>query len=453
MSWIFTEAGITPRFLSAMDYGYALEATPDSIILISLALIMLLSYSVFPFRGAGVHIPREFAGASGIVAFITMFFVVQNKLDVMFPFRNLDAKATNSSRRIRRSFSTPWESHLIDPTKPKKNLILIEVESLESKAIGKFNSWFPKSMPYLSSLTETSMYFTNIRMQPYTTWSAAGMFVVQCGLPLLQDDVHWDVRQFGDFHGYRRVPCISNFLYQNGYRLYAFCSATCNIMNMKNFLITRGFHTQDSDEHGFGDDTSLFHWLERSMLPDLKGSSEPFVLLILSDDTHFIEFRVGSTCNDYLGDEGYPQGLRSFTCVDQLLKEFVDKVKELGLDENTEIVIYGDHIAMGDQTSVYGPNSERNLSVFFPLRAQDEGWRIGRSKDLSYYDMAPTIMELMNIEYSPPFPFGRSMLKPGKGEVPNVNDFKQIYRFVTGLDSYENVRCLGQKGFCQGDEY
>jgi phosphoglycerol transferase MdoB-like AlkP superfamily enzyme len=185
-------------------------------------------------------------------------------------------------------------------------------------------------------------------------------------------------------------------------------------MRMKNFLTERGYRTQDVVEHFRKDDDGLFDLLENEVLPMLaERKKQPFVLLILNADTHAPEFFVGQKCDDYLSNEGYPQLYRSFTCFDQRLERFTNVMRKLGLDKNTELVIYGDHLAMGDVQSLLG--SERNLTLFFPLRKQDEGWARGTRKPLTYYDFCPTLMELLEIDHSPPFPFGADIFGPDVG--------------------------------------
>ena len=449
-SWMYTGNGITFRFIHAMDLAYALQSVPGTVMALFLLFLFAMAFCFFPFAGKSVRIPHTVLAIVAAIALVSSYFFVSNKLDILYPFRRIENIRAPASERIENSFSQRWRASM---TGKKKNLIMIEIESLEANAIGKFNKRYPKSMPYLSSLTDSAMYFTNIKSQPYTTWSAAGMFVAQCGLPLLQDDVHWDVRQHGDFLGYRRVPCIPDFLRLNGYKLYAYCSASCEIMNMKNFFIDRGYHTEDEIEHRCANDESLLSMLEDDVLPRLAKESQPFMLIILNDDTHFINYRIAGVCDDHLRSEGYPMSLRAYTCVDYMISKFMERVKELHLDENTEIVIYGDHLTMGDKTSVFGRNSERNLTVFFPLHKQDLEWKSSLSQPRSYYDLAPTILQFLGVEYSPPFPFGSTLLSPEVGPVPTTNDLMQIYKHVTGHSTFDRVRCLGRAGFCEGNEY
>ena len=135
-----------------------------------------------------------------------------------------------------------------------------------------------------------------------------------------------------------------------------------------------------------------------------------------------------------------------------MIQKFVERIKELGMDENTEMVVFGDHLSM-TRTKFFRSQSDRTLSVFFPLHEQDEGWRIGSSKEVTYYDLAPTIMDLLGVEYSPPFPFGSSMIRPGKGYAPVTDDLKHIYQIIRGTNSLEQVTCHGKPGFCRCIEH
>jgi phosphoglycerol transferase MdoB-like AlkP superfamily enzyme len=217
-------------------------------------------------------------------------------------------------------------------------------------------------------------------------------------------------------------------------------------------MIERGFKTQDSAEHHRTNDDELFDLLENDVLPSLANTkNQPFSLLILNADTH-PDFTIGAKCDDYLDKEGYPKVYRSFTCFDQHLRRFMEKLSSLGLDRNTEVVVYGDHLTMFAQDFWLG--ADRNMTIFLPLRPQDEKWQKAQNgKRMSYYDFAPTIMELLGIDYAPPFPFGKDILGSQQGELPNLDDLQLIYGMATGDVRNETARCLGAVGFCTSNEF
>jgi phosphoglycerol transferase MdoB-like AlkP superfamily enzyme len=126
------------------------------------------------------------------------------------------------------------------------------------------------------------------------------------------------------------------------------------------------------------------------------------------------------------------------------------RFQELGLHKNTEVVIYGDHLTMGNMKGLMaGP---RNLTMFMPLRMQDSKWRRAQfGKTMSYYDLAPTIMDLLEIDYSPRFPFGESLLGETAGRTPSIADMQFIYQIIFGKKS--NATCRGRLGVCHEDDF
>jgi phosphoglycerol transferase MdoB-like AlkP superfamily enzyme len=275
--------------------------------------------------------------------------------------------------------------------------------------------------------------------------------VTQCGFPLLVTDVHWNVRQHLEYDAFASLHCLPDFLGAAGYRLFAYCAGACDVMRMKAFMKERGFRTQDSADHHRTNDDELFDLLFRDVLPGLAALPHPFALLILNADTH-PDFTIGPACDDYLLRAEYPIVYRSFTCFDQHLARFIARMAELGIDRNTEVIVYGDHLTMGDVGFMLG--ADRNLSIFLPLRPQDGKWRRAQEgKEMSYYDFAPTVLELLEIDYAPPFPFGADLLGTRQGKVASLEDLRLIYGIAIGDIRNKTVTCHGDAGFCQSNEY
>lgn len=454
ISWMYTENGITFRILGAIDLNYAVQIAPQAVVSCVVLFIVVVGSSYLRYGRKTVVVKRRIAFITGLLSFVLFFSFANNKYDVLFPFRGggpTTAEMQSSFHRIRSYFG--GNATVSQSPEKRRNLIMLEVESLEARAIGKFNPRYPLSTPWLSNLTREYSYFSHVKSQPYTTWSAASLFLTQCGLPMVQNDVHWDVRKDGTFDAYKSIECLPNLLKKLGYKLYAFCSGSCQIMNMKSFMIERKYITQDETDHYMKGDEQFFDYLGGTFLEALKRKKEPFVLLILNEDTHFTDFKLAPNCDDSLEEKGYPLSLRSFTCEDQLLHKFLERIKKLGLDENTEVILFGDHLTMGSNVEEFGRQSERNLSIFFPLRRQDELWEMGRNKKITFYDIPPTILDLLGVEYKPRFPFGATMFGPDVGTAPTIDEFKMIYGIITGDSAYGDVQCLGQAGFCAGEEY
>jgi len=219
-------------------------------------------------------------------------------------------------------------------------------------------------------------------------------------------------------------------------------------MGMKDFLVTKGFHFEDESNHFRVDDDSFIDLLKEEVIPMLADKSNwPFFLLVMNADTH-MPFTIGSLCNDFLLAHGYPLTHRSFTCLDKHLEIFTETIKAHGLDMNTEFLVFGDHPTMGWEESL--GMTERNLTILLPLRPQDDSSTRALRKSLTYYDHPPTVLNLLGIDASPPFPFGADIFGEKEGAFPGPDDLQIMYEAMAGSTKF--ARCRRAKGLCQGNE-
>jgi phosphoglycerol transferase MdoB-like AlkP superfamily enzyme len=447
ISWYYTRTGITFRSMRSIDLPYSFQEMKPYVFVGSLTGMVIFACTHIPLKPPySKQIPSSLVPLLLASEVLIGFIFIQDKINVLYPFRH---RASSDIKMITRILNTFHERPTVHARKANlRNLVLFQIESLELAYIGKFNPDFPLSMPWLSETTERYTYFTNFVSQPYTTWTAAGMFATQCGVPFIGRDITWIARSKERYTGLEHIPCIPTFLSALGYKLFAYGSGQWSLFRMKQFWRRKGYQMQDSAEHHKVNDDALFEWLADSVLPRLADTSQwPFVLLILNSDTH-PGFHVGSECNDYLAKHGYPLVYRSFTCLDQHLKHFMKRFCELGFEKNTEVVIYGDHLTMGNtRRFISGP---RNLTVFMPLRLQEGKWRRAQfGRTMSYYDLAPTVMDLLEIDYSPRFPFGENLFGENAGRIPAVAEMQFIYEMIFGTNT--NATCLGRLGICHKD--
>ncbi|KAK8866654.1 hypothetical protein M9Y10_009620 [Tritrichomonas musculus] len=776
LSWSIINSGITFQVLSALEFIYALNAMPDNVMRIFYWSILLFGFCNIQFVRINFRYTHYEFYIFVMLLLVLFYPFAVDKYSNLYPFRINGLMSKKVFDKIVLSFTSKKQSNFESTN--HKNLIMIEIESFETKCMGRFNKLYPKSMPFLSNLSDSILHFSKIPSQPYTTWSAAGMFVVHCGFPLIVNNVDWSVRGSENFELWKSLPCISDYLNQLGYNQKAFCTGSCDIMNMKGFIVDHHYQTYDMEEHGIDRDSVLFNHIETDVLPDLIKTSQndkkPFSLFILTADTH-PEFWVddkfcsdltdenfksptenGENGNDnqnagvdknYDGDddedemmnkkkkkienekesdesdknkekskkesdesdekkkktekdesdekkkktekdesdekkkktekdesdekkkknesesdekkkksedddengksskkredkkksenadsesdkekktsekesdksdskkkkkeseddksgqkksdgeetdkkkneqesdksdkkkkkkiksednesdqkkkeiendkaekkkkneskddetekkkneskddetekkkneskgdetekitsdsesdepeqttknefqgminnddqifginkfidgnnnnfdgnninfdqdrskEPMPKLFRCFTCFDRIFKKFYNKLQSLGLNaSNTVFAVYGDHLTMGERTYYYG--EDRTLSLIFPFITksylkQNLGVtkKAAEKKKITFYDVAPTILDLLNIHYSPPFPWGHSAFSADESDPPSVDDFKFIYNYLTGDIKYEKVRCLNSEGFCTGNEY
>jgi hypothetical protein len=135
---------------------------------------------------------------------------LENRIDCLYPFRRDATGNSDTKLGIQRSFTASISARAQGPS--LRNVIIFIVESLEYSFVGRFNPDYPLSMPWLSEMSNTSAFFSNVQSHPYTTWSTAGLLVTQCGFPHLMAQVSWRRRRSATYDGFEQIPCILSWI-------------------------------------------------------------------------------------------------------------------------------------------------------------------------------------------------------------------------------------------------
>jgi phosphoglycerol transferase MdoB-like AlkP superfamily enzyme len=247
------------------------------------------------------------------------------------------------------------------------------------------------------------------------------------------------------FHLLQRHRCLGDFFVKAGYKLHSFL-ANVFIGQFKTHMKLHQWGSKDVEDHKIVRDWDLFDLLEKSLLPNLSDpKAQPFVLHVANADNHpFPRYFVDQRCKNRVPD--YPLILRSFDCIDQIIGRFIEAVKNSSLANNTEIFLYGDHLLMTGTHRDVKLFDPRYIVVIFPMRPKQI-----ISKIVTIYDFAPTLMDLLGIEYFPKFPFGTSIFSQKLGTPPTPPHFQFIYNYFRDSMNWQSeVKCNeGDAGFCR----
>ncbi|MHB8075461.1 MAG: LTA synthase family protein [Desulfosporosinus fructosivorans] len=225
-----------------------------------------------------------------------------------------------------------------------KNLIVLQVESLEKFVIGKSVNG-QEITPKLNRLLNNSLYFPNFYEQVWNGTSSDS--------DLMTNTSVYPVRQgstFFQFPGntYNSLPKI---LESHGYSTLAIHPDKGGYWNWRQALTAIGFqktidegYFQMDERIGFGlsDGTYL-----RQVGPVLKAEKQPFYSFLVTLTSHSpfdlpIQYRKLKL--DPVLDESKLGGyFQSINYTDQQIGAFIDKLDKDGLLENTVIALYGDH--------------------------------------------------------------------------------------------------------------
>jgi hypothetical protein len=296
----------------------------------------------------------------------------------------------------------------------QKNLVLIYLESVEDTFFDE--TLFPGLMPNLTALrAEEGVWFSEMRQYPGTGWTIAAIVASQCGVPLLSEmwgnDIFENVEDpFGD------VTCLGEYLGEAGYATAFVGGASLKFAGKGTFLKDNGFDVRlgleelpSTGAHKWGlyDNDTFAHATE--LFDGLAGGEAPFLLSVLTLDTHFPDGMPSPGCAPYAEDALLM--LDAVHCTDQLVAEFVAHVRASPVADDTVIAIMSDHLFMeGDVTDMLEKGVRKPFFFLIdPSRAPEK-----RDGVYTHFDVAPTLLEAVGMPGAW-FPFGHSLLSHAEG--------------------------------------
>lgn len=302
------------------------------------------------------------------------------------------------------------------------NLILIQVESLNTWVIGKEING-QEITPNLNQLIkDNTLYFSNVYSSSGKGNTSDAEFAALNSL--YPTTVRECYRMYVN-NTYNGLPWILRNL---GYETMAFHGYDKEFWNRNIAYKTQGiqtFYSQDeldmTEVSGFGlTDKELF----RQAVDILKEKEEPWFSFMITLTNH-IPYELDESLVS-LEVPGYLEGtltgnyLKAVRYTDEAIGMLIDYLKEEGLYENTMIALYGDHQGLNKETEsvanamekVLGREYDYDEMMRVPFMVHIPGMDEARKIDTvgGQVDILPTLANLMNFEIEQDYVFGSDLL-------------------------------------------
>ncbi|MGG7055701.1 sulfatase-like hydrolase/transferase [Nitrosomonas sp. ANs5] len=304
---------------------------------------------------------------------------------------------------------------------PGKNLVLIYLESLERLYTDE--QVFPGLTPNLNQLMQSGLMFNNMQQTEGTDWTVAGMTASLCGTPLLYGlgPGSNDILQGGFLN---QATCLPDILKRAGYHQVYMGGAPTEFGGKGTLLSKHGFDqvkgknqlipllTDPSYLSGWGlYDDSLFD-LAAQEFERLATLQKPFNLTLLTLDTHHPSGHPSASCPRYLPIDN--SILHAVHCTDHLVARFLERIAQHPAWENTVVVLLSDHLAMrNDAQPLYPSDYDRQL-LFLALNTPVKS---SVADNGTHMDVAPTVLDLLEVQHSAAFLAGNSLLETARPQV------------------------------------
>ena len=297
------------------------------------------------------------------------------------------------------------------PAQPT-NLILLYVEALTTSIIEHDD--YEDLMPGFRYLLENNSFVDDFYASSHVT--IEGVANTQCGLL-------FPFRGHGGFAGRtmlaEALPCLGDVLASAGYhQSYVLGGGPMSFTGKGDFLASHGFNDLRGWEYwrSRGFERSPGHWglgdietLEqvKKLIIERRKIGQAFNITALTVGSHIPGYSYPE-CSEYPSAED--RYLDALHCADQVISEWVEDLESEGLLEDTLVVIVGDHPVFSnpDTSRLFGSAMEDPRIPFIVLGEELPEALHERGAG---YDLAPTILDLLNIEHNASFAMGRSLLE------------------------------------------
>ena len=415
----------------------------------TLAIVLIL-IAVF----GGYHIlfaaeKRDWGNSSRLYSQLYDLNGVVGKMGVVNYFLEDAVKRALASGKVTeadRKFVQAWKASRPAVSAPGKyfgaakgrNLIFIQVESLENAVIGAKLGGV-EITPNLNALAHEGLYFSDYVASVGLGNTADAEFATLNSLYPLPDSV-----AFVDY-AQNTYAALPQLLADHGYGTYVFHGDVATFWNRANIYPSLGYKnwymkdafksTRNIGITGLGDEDFF-----KQSLPKLMSLPRPFMatLMTLSSHTPFLlpeDLRTLVIPDDSGLSGTQAQYLESVHYTDKVLGDFILSLKATGLWGDSLIVIFGDHgsytgISQALGNSRDGVAALKSSQVPLIILAPGTGLRGEMTLPASHLDIYPTVANLLGVN-APRSILGQDLL--------NAKDPVAVYRKngVGGISAIE----------------
>lgn len=344
--------------------------------------------------------------------------------------------------------SIDWETLSLEPdalantppaARPGKNLLFIFLEGLE--AIYTDEDVFPGLTPALQRLNAEGWQLENMEQVQGSGWTMGGIVSSLCGTPLI-----YESRLTGNEVLFSRLldsaTCLPDVLESAGYEQVFIGGASLEFASKGNFLLDHGFDValgsheladQLEDPNYMGGwglfDDTLFE-LALDQFDALAATGQPFNLTLLTVDTHHPTGEPSASCPEYPAIDNLI--LHAVHCTDFLVGNFIEQLRRSPAFDDTVIVLSSDHLSMRNIAFPLFPSDYDRKLYFTVLNAEQQAPIETPATPL---DVAPTLLELLEVEHDTAFLAGMNLLDSGAVQVERAIDSRRRMNAIRYINS------------------
>ncbi len=238
---------------------------------------------------------------------------------------------------------------ILNQNEKHKNLVLIYLESYDKSYLT--NEKMKPYTKYIQELSKEGEFYNNVEQLDGATSTTAAIISSQCGAEFSSYFMFYN--PYNKINKNQRLVCLPDILNKVGYNQIFIGGADKKLFNKGNYLLSHNYDiVEDKDslvlqypntEQYLTDwgvaDKEIFEIAQDKYI-QLSNTNKPFNMTILTTATHNIDGLYDSRCKNSTDNTL----LNAVECTNDLLKDFINFLKNQPNYKDTLIVIMPDHI-------------------------------------------------------------------------------------------------------------
>ena len=276
---------------------------------------------------------------------------------------------------------------ILNSNEKHKNLVLIYLESYDKSYLT--NKKIKPYTKYIQELSREGEFYNNVEQLDGAVNTTAAIISSQCGAEFSSYFMFYN--PYNKINKTQRIVCLSDILNKAGYNQIFIGGADKKLFNKGNFLNVINY----LNDWGVAD-KEIFEIAQDKYI-QLSNENKPFNMTILTTATHNIEGVYDSRCKNSTDNTL----LNAVECTNDLLKDFINFLKNQPNYKDTLIVIMPDHIQyeMNILDDIISSNEKQPYLIL--LNSNHPKTII--NKNINHADYAEIILKNLNIKSNATF--------------------------------------------------
>ena len=301
---------------------------------------------------------------------------------------------------------------------PGKNLVIIYCESLESNFLD--GKRFPVETGRLRDLSRKNMnFYTNYECAFGSGWTIAALYATQTGFPCLFGANQARLGGNSALANIHNVKAVSyaGVLAKAGYKNVFLTNSSLKFAGTGNLMSLFGYECKSWKTFGKNvvktkwgvHDYDLFEAAKRKF-KELNQKKQPFNLTLLTIDTHYPKGVPDARLRNKISKK-IPVNSHEYTVasLDYLLDDFLKVIEKNSQNNETVVVILGDHLMHGNSkvTPIVKKLQSKPRKILLMSNKEIHGF--GNNDKIAFYDIPQIVLNLAEVKSNAKFLKGQGI--------------------------------------------